>query len=850
MAGFDIVDRRSAAVLATREVRDPTFATQPRTFVTPNMPMIPQWDAQQAILRAYYANVFVYRCVQVTANAIANMPIRVGADPDKPQSYRSDGTFAHMFSRPPHGPNKVLSARRLIAWSMAQRLVCGRLAWEYDFNANGAIVGAWPLPAPRLTPVPTRSGATYWDHFIWTDTSGQWRPLQPESVFYSWMPSADDFREPESPLQAARLDVSSFIMQNRYDYAFLRNGGMPAAMVIGPLITNNSEREAFERQYRGGYQGVDNAGKVAFAYSDAPSAFDPGGNKVPAWDVKVLGLSQRDSQAIERQRDLAIRICGVFGTPLSKVGDSSERTYANAAQEDINWYREVVIPTAGDLADDINLNLAPRLGSDVCWFDTSNVDALQAKQWTAVPITDLFDRGIANAEWVADEVGIPRDQMGKPVDPNVAAVAQKELGKSGAGPTPARDTVDLTPAPGDLALAASAEEGHEGFVAGQEVTPGDVAATERLHKYWVAGPGLAKWRGDPHPWTALYHHLLKYIKDPDFAKRTAAKWFHEVFGIWPGTPHAKAGDETFAMPVTEILDSRRARTYNDASMRASALESQFELEFRGLFAQQRDAVLTRLEGRRGKASVRAAESPDEPVRVPPPEAVFTTDHWQAETAKTAAQLYRSIATVAGSAVADKIGQPFTIHADRVSRFIRDRAQRVAQQVTATTYRQIADQLTEGAQAGESIPQLAKRIRHLFQVASDTRARTIARTEVISAYNGASEATVAGYGPDVVGGKEWIATRDARTREDHRHADGQIRGMSEPFIVGGAPMTYPGDPIAPPGEVVNCRCTIGFLTPQDMTERGLSVRSTQLQAHEARRLFHLIQGGKTDDAAAV
>ncbi len=65
--------------------------------------------------------------------------------------------------------------------------------------------------------------------------------------------------------------------------------------------------------------------------------------------------------------------------------------------------------------------------------------------------------------------------------------------------------------------------------AGHDVTPGH----DELHHYWTKGEGLAKWAGSPHPWTALYHHLLKYVGS-ERAKRMAAQWHHEVFGIWPG----------------------------------------------------------------------------------------------------------------------------------------------------------------------------------------------------------------------------------------------------------------------------------------------------------------------------
>jgi hypothetical protein len=59
------------------------------------------------------------------------------------------------------------------------------------------------------------------------------------------------------------------------------------------------------------------------------------------------------------------------------------------------------------------------------------------------------------------------------------------------------------------------------------------ADAERLHDYWTKGEGLAKWAPTDDPFTELYHHLLKYLPD-DEAKRTAANWFHDVFGFWPG----------------------------------------------------------------------------------------------------------------------------------------------------------------------------------------------------------------------------------------------------------------------------------------------------------------------------
>lgn len=62
---------------------------------------------------------------------------------------------------------------------------------------------------------------------------------------------------------------------------------------------------------------------------------------------------------------------------------------------------------------------------------------------------------------------------------------------------------------------------------------------ENLKKYWLHGEGLKKWATKPHPWTTLYHHILKHVGSPGKAKRIASQWFHDHFGYWPGSRKGK-----------------------------------------------------------------------------------------------------------------------------------------------------------------------------------------------------------------------------------------------------------------------------------------------------------------------
>ncbi len=65
-----------------------------------------------------------------------------------------------------------------------------------------------------------------------------------------------------------------------------------------------------------------------------------------------------------------------------------------------------------------------------------------------------------------------------------------------------------------------------------DTRPGD--GGDQLKTYWTKDPrGLAKWATTAHPYTNLVQHITKFVGS-DRAKRIAAQWFHDVFGIWPG----------------------------------------------------------------------------------------------------------------------------------------------------------------------------------------------------------------------------------------------------------------------------------------------------------------------------
>lgn len=130
-------------------------------------------------------------------------------------------------------------------------------------------------------------------------------------------------------------------------------------------------------------------------------------------------------------------------------------------------------------------------------------------------------------------------------------------------------------------------------------------------------------------------------------------------------------------------------------------------------------------------------------------------------------------------------------------------------ILSTTKDLIRTELAAGTAASESVFQLSKRLQAMYSEFSNVRAERIARTEVVSASNLGSQ--TAARATNLPLDKEWIRTYDARVRHTHAEAGGQRRKITEPYIVGGYQLMFPGDSSmgAPGSEIIQCRCSEGF-----------------------------------------
>lgn len=135
------------------------------------------------------------------------------------------------------------------------------------------------------------------------------------------------------------------------------------------------------------------------------------------------------------------------------------------------------------------------------------------------------------------------------------------------------------------------------------------------------------------------------------------------------------------------------------------------------------------------------------------------------------------------------------------------------------------EIEKGIQQDLDIREIAKNMQKLVNSRSFYRwqALRIARTETTAAAN--FGAISAGNDSGIVMDKLWISATDNRVRRnekgdryDHLDLNGVKVGKDELFEDNGAFLRFPGDPNAPAGTVINCRCTVALVPKRNSEGR--------------------------------
>lgn len=256
-------------------------------------------------------------------------------------------------------------------------------------------------------------------------------------------------------------------------------------------------------------------------------------------DFTPLAWNPTESQLLEARKFSLHEAALIVGVPLYFLGvETSNRTYSNVEQEGIVLTRFHLAGAIRRIEAAFTSCMRSGRFVEADLSDALRADTLTRYQAWTIGITSGFltPNEVRQRERLApiaggDELVSPdQEEQGDPERPDTGppemAEGEREQGRARVwhdhGPT----GDDLDPAEFaavlDVWLRNVPSEDWEPEL---RADPGGT----NLKAYWTKGKGRARW----NTWTELYKHLLKYLSPPR-AKRTAAQWFHDVKGYWPG----------------------------------------------------------------------------------------------------------------------------------------------------------------------------------------------------------------------------------------------------------------------------------------------------------------------------
>jgi len=167
----------------------------------------------------------------------------------------------------------------------------------------------------------------------------------------------------------------------------------------------------------------------------------------------------------------------------------------------------------------------------------------------------------------------------------------------------------------------------------------------------------------------------------------------------------------------------------------------------------------------------------------------------------------------------------------IQQFLKTQGANAIRNITSSTRSKINSIIRKGNRSGSSVDSIARSIREgTGGLIARNRAATIARTETHNAASFAQMEIAKDSLPQDGLMKQWVSVGDNRTRNAHVRANGQLVGIDEKFelVVGGIKyfMDRPADPNGGPANVINCRCAVVFVYPEDEVDETRPLRSKE------------------------
>jgi HK97 family phage portal protein len=719
--------------------------------------------------RGYSHSAVAYRCVAAIADNGSSVPLRVR----RPDRSIIEGHWAdHLFNKL---PNPQMSARVFKSIILQQGELAGQSFVWLDRGETGTEI---PTEAHVLfdsvqvlvdKPVQDRPTTANISGYMINRADGARIPVLPEEMLWLRYPHPFDPLGCLAPWKAARHAVDMDAFAREWQLSSYRNGAMPKGVIyVGEM--ESEELVTTRASWRASMQGAENAGKNLIVGS-------PPGGGTPISYARV-SLTPEEMDYLESRVANREEVELAFGVPHDYL--SGGTTYENRAAAKTTLWSDTIVPKLEIIGSEADRVLLPS-DQEEAEFDLSGVDALQDSQDAKA--------SRARIAVYADIAMIDEARATLGLDPLPGGLGQHTLTpyRGQFAPVPGATGDPAGQAFADLSALLSRADG----LAGDEL----LRTLQSIETHLAQQPQVI--RAQPvRP--AL--PAADARRSPSLADINRAYDALEATGRAAVRALAKEQRERVLRDFDRLMKKpeRSTEWLTEVRTEATALAREQSLT---LAVPDLDAVPAT-----GATALEVASGPDGWEQRISLRDLFDGAYWRRRTAAVLRPFVRSAAERGGASITAS----FDVDEPAVSDFLDDRIEDLAGQVTATTEAVLRSRvLAHGVAEGESIPELRARLQSVFTDLSDYRATMIARTETVGAYNAAAQEAAMDSGASH---KTWLSTDDKRTRASHRAAGGTQVPLNKKF-----PLTqsrWPGDPVAPANQSINCRCALTFQFEED------------------------------------
>jgi len=267
----------------------------------------------------------VFRCVNLLANAVASMPLKLYMRTATGKEIADD----HPLYRVLHDrPNKWQTSVEWRAMMEAHRCLRGNAYSLIVPGVAGSVSELIPMHPDRMTVEMLENGRL---RYMYKNNRGQPEPYSQDEIFHLRGLTIDGIYG-LSVLSAARNAIGLTIATEEHGATLFKNGARPGVVFSSDQPIKPEAMDKLVSSWHAANGGSSNQHKTAFM----PFGLKP----------VQLGLSNDDAQFLETRSFELSDIARFFGVPPHKIYDLSRSTNNNIEHQGIEFVQDTLLPIA------------------------------------------------------------------------------------------------------------------------------------------------------------------------------------------------------------------------------------------------------------------------------------------------------------------------------------------------------------------------------------------------------------------------------------------------------------------------------------------------------------------------